>query len=394
MKKYTLNLLFVLLLSNFLFAQEEYFVQINPFTASYNIIDSLPVVKWIQGASSFDKINKRYIFYGEDVNINSHLYNINATNGSIISSQSSVNYLILMKFDNLTGILYGIQYTTTLANANFVSINPTNLTYTIINPININSLNGDVTFDDINKRFIFIGDNSFGIHCLFSIDALTGYIISEPPLSNNISGIQFDNSSGKLYGLQWDNNSHTENFASINIANGTATIINSIPIIDQNWYYSTFDEINKRYTFIWTGNSGIHYLYTINASNGLVISNPSFPAFTNTYNLIEPKYDNSSGNLYALHWGSLGEISTGIKEHNQNLGIKIYPNPARQSFNVELPQQQNFNLFVFDITGRKVVEIKNATGTIKVDCSSFNSGVYYVRAINEKTVLTNKFIKE
>lgn len=392
-RKYFINL-FLLLLSNLLFAQVEYLVQVNPATCSYTIIDSLPGVKWIGGGSSFDKINKRYIFDGQDINHNDYLYSIDAVNGSIISNPPWANYFSLMKFDNSTGILYGIHWLTILAaDADLVSINPTTLNYTIIHHINITGLSSDVAFDDINQRFIFIANDSTGNRCLFCIDAITGTIISKPPMSGNVSGIEFDNSTGNLYGLQWDGGLQTEYFVSINIANGTTTIISSIPSVDQNWDYSTFDEINKRYTFVWFGTNN-NYLYTINATNGLVISNPSLPVFTNSYNLVEFKYDNSTGNLYALHWGLIEEANDILEINNQKAEMRTYPNPAQHSFNIELPQQQNFNLLVYDVTGRKIYEIKNAIGTVKVDCSGFSNGIYFIQATNNENTLTYKLIKE
>jgi hypothetical protein len=85
---------------------------------------------------------------------------------------------------------------------------------------------------------------------------------------------------------------------------------------------------------------------------------------------------------------------TGITEfYNENLTIKAYPNPAQQSFNIELPNQQTFNLFVYDVTGKKIYQRTNATGTTKIDCSNFNTGIYFVQAVNEKMVLSCKFIK-
>ena len=80
--------------------------------------------------------------------------------------------------------------------------------------------------------------------------------------------------------------------------------------------------------------------------------------------------------------------------NNQNSELKIYPNPAQQYFIVELPKEQNFSLLVYDVTGQKVYENKNAIGTVKVDCSNFSNGIYFVRAVNQRTVLTGKMIKE
>lgn len=394
LKKNILNL-FTLLVSNLSFGQVEYFARVNPATCNYTIIDSLSGVKWISGGSDFDKINKKYIFHGQDINQNGYLYSVDAVNGSIISNPPWANYFSLMKFDNATGVLYGIHWLNTLAaGADFVSINPANFTYTVIHAVNITGLTGNVTFDDISHKFIFIGNDSIGNKCLFSIDVATGNIVSKPILNSNVSGIQFDNSSGNLYGLQWDNSLQIEYFVTINITTGNTTIISSIPLVNTNYNYSTFDEINKRYTFVWTDSNTKNYLYTINATNGLVISNPSFPVFISPYNLLEFKYDNSSGYLYALHWGVDSEI-TGVTEiNNKNSEIKIYPNPAQQFFIVELPKEHNFNLLVYDVTGRAMNEIKNATGTIKVDCSNLSSGIYFVKAVNQRTVLTGKMVKE
>ena len=104
----------------------------------------------------------------------------------------------------------------------------------------------------------------------------------------------------------------------------------------------------------------------------------------------------TSDTLGALRMG-IDAISlssaTGIKEYKPML-IFIYPNPVQQYFNIELPTQQAFALSITDITGRVVYINKNVSSAITIDASGFSSGVYYVQAINERTVLTSKFIKE
>ncbi|MFY9309962.1 MAG: T9SS type A sorting domain-containing protein [Bacteroidia bacterium] len=87
--------------------------------------------------------------------------------------------------------------------------------------------------------------------------------------------------------------------------------------------------------------------------------------------------------------------STGINEQYQQLTqLSIFPNPSNETFNITLPTQQTFTLSVTDISGRTVYTNKNATGTAKVDCSTFSPGIYFVKAINERTVLTGKLIKQ
>ncbi len=52
------------------------------------------------------------------------------------------------------------------------------------------------------------------------------------------------------------------------------------------------------------------------------------------------------------------------------------------------------NKYSLKFKGQKVYERKNDTGTVKVDCSNFGSGIYFVQAVNEKTILSCKLIKE
>lgn len=74
--------------------------------------------------------------------------------------------------------------------------------------------------------------------------------------------------------------------------------------------------------------------------------------------------------------------------------LSVFPSPCTSTFNIHLPNQQSFLLSVTDITGKKVYKNKNATGKITIDANSFSSGVYFVKAVNERTVLTVKMVKE
>jgi hypothetical protein len=52
------------------------------------------------------------------------------------------------------------------------------------------------------------------------------------------------------------------------------------------------------------------------------------------YNLIETRYDDSTGNLYALHWGPYPtyEDYAGIEQINNNTQRLIYPKPAQNNY--------------------------------------------------------------
>ncbi len=72
---------------------------------------------------------------------------------------------------------------------------------------------------------------------------------------------------------------------------------------------------------------------------------------------------------------------------------QMYPNPARQFFFIEMPWQEVFSLVIYDAIGRRIYVNQNVSGKFKVDCSRFASGVYFVSAINGRSVHTCKIVK-
>lgn len=129
---------------------------------------------------------------------------------------------------------------------------------------------------------------------------------------------------------------------------------------------------------------------TDNSGNGLVtVINTANDSISDT--LATGRSSASFGNFISTYTGEIANVSNlTIDEFN----ILIYPNPAQYNCNILLPNKLTFNLKIIDITSRKVFENKNATGNVTVDCSGFSSGVYFVKAVNENTVLTGKLVIE
>ncbi len=73
--------------------------------------------------------------------------------------------------------------------------------------------------------------------------------------------------------------------------------------------------------------------------------------------------------------------------------LSIYPNPLTNELSINLPTQENVDLTLFDIQGRKVFH-KIFLSNQKVTISSLESGVYFYEAITNDYKFIGKLIKE
>lgn len=280
-------------------------------------------------------------------------------------------------------------------------------------PCNSNTnARGEIKFSPDGNKIAFngngVGDpgyDSSNILALFDFNNNTG-IVSNPinlPYERGDYGLTFSPDNSKLYGTTWKAlNFGLSDFNTLyqfDLSSGNPiTIANSKQIIytfQVSSPYGSFGDIKlgpdgkiyvARHLTQQGGSDSLGVINTPNQAgvtcnyvhNGFYLGGKT--AYYGLNNYIE--YKNYCG-------------STGVQEsHSLPISISIYPNPAQQSFNIELPQQQNFNLLVYDVTGRKVYTNKNATGIVKVDCSNFSSGIYFVQAVNQVTILSSKLIKQ
>jgi acetyl esterase/lipase len=91
--------------------------------------------------------------------------------------------------------------------------------------------------------------------------------------------------------------------------------------------------------------------------------------------------------------GNCGTVGT-VDERSIQLDLNIYPNPSGQQFTVQLPQDKAFDLHIMDITGRMVMTKNDISGDQTFNGSSFNTGIYLVRATSEKMILTGRLMKQ
>lgn len=110
----------------------------------------------------------------------------------------------------------------------------------------------------------------------------------------------------------------------------------------------------------------------------------------------EYRVSNSNDEWYVriAHKSNSGSrISNSINDISK-LRVKAYPNPANQKLNVDIPKNSKSNLRITSLSGQVLLCENELNDSIKLDISSFKSGVYLLIISNNKSFITTKFIVE
>jgi hypothetical protein len=80
----------------------------------------------------------------------------------------------------------------------------------------------------------------------------------------------------------------------------------------------------------------------------------------------------------------------------ENSGFKVYPNPAKDNINFQLPgnvASTDLKLFVFNVTGEKLKEVMMQSAVTSIPVNAYTPGIYLYKVINKGEALyTGKFI--
>lgn len=80
-----------------------------------------------------------------------------------------------------------------------------------------------------------------------------------------------------------------------------------------------------------------------------------------------------------------------VKEASESIEVSVYPNPANDFLNVELPSSEPYDYKLLDASG-KVVSSGEVYNSGKIQLSGFVSGVYFLHVGNERGNAINRII--
>jgi hypothetical protein len=74
--------------------------------------------------------------------------------------------------------------------------------------------------------------------------------------------------------------------------------------------------------------------------------------------------------------------------------VKIYPNPSATSITIILPlSSPEFQISIFNFSGQEMITRQASGSCIDIDISHLPGGVYFIRIVDEGSVLVGKFVK-
>jgi hypothetical protein len=104
------------------------------------------------------------------------------------------------------------------------------------------------------------------------------------------------------------------------------------------------------------------------------------------------KTENSRGE--SDFWIVKYNIILDIIENSLLSATTLYPNPAKNTIQINTQDKTIEQINIYTITGSKVLQLDVDTVSPTVDVSSLASGVYYVQLYSGKNVALKKFVKE
>jgi len=105
---------------------------------------------------------------------------------------------------------------------------------------------------------------------------------------------------------------------------------------------------------------------------------------------------NGSGNtegdvIYLSMLSAEEDITISVGEHDLAHQVSMYPNPASNVLQIQLPEGSDLQLF--DLQGRVVEQRSTVKSQETLDVSGLQSGIYFVRVIHNGQAFTNRLLK-
>ena len=255
------------------------------------------------------------------------------------------------------------------------------------------SFNSGGSVDDYNMEDIDFEDNGFGADWVWTVHNNHTNPAVEVVSNPNPSGLNNSNNVAKFTSLA-DGEPWALTFTD-NV--GTFLLNNDTKIISVKVLKTVNSNFGIKLEYVDPTNNQVLYFNEIILPTTVINGNWEQLVFDfssqlgTAYNrlVVIPDFEQrSQTNISYFDQISFGSTaSTDIETFNN---ILVYPNPAKNYFNISADENKELRIEIFDVLANSVMEVNNAEK--KVDISSLKTGVYFVRIFAKGQYITKKLI--
>ena len=88
----------------------------------------------------------------------------------------------------------------------------------------------------------------------------------------------------------------------------------------------------------------------------------------------------------------IGDDCNNSNTNEINFSINIYPNPAREILNIEINNINNYNIEIYDFSGKNIYSKESKKSSYIVNLNSFPNGIYTIKIFSKEINYINKLI--
>ncbi|NBW71388.1 MAG: T9SS C-terminal target domain-containing protein [Flavobacteriia bacterium] len=238
---------------------------------------------------------------------------------------------------------------------------------------------GTATNGTYNQGMGFEAGNVFDIYAAANLSGIDAYIAT-----NAVAGAEV---YAKLYSVD---------------PSATTTAAAFVFVDESTPYILTAADLGQKITLALSAgaaplSAGVSYVVVLGsygdggATNDLVISTAGVSEASTSY-----YYDMTDNTWYYTTSTPMVRMnfdpSVGVNEVEDNLGLRVFPNPANEVINISLNKEVSATLTLLDVSG-KVVRTQTLNGiSTSINTASLNSGVYFVTINDGTSVSTQKVV--
>ncbi|MCB9241675.1 MAG: T9SS type A sorting domain-containing protein [Flavobacteriales bacterium] len=389
------------MLSLSVFGQGEFVIEFD--LANETIIKTGPKVEgltWIYpNERTFDQNNGRFILNSSNSSDDGiRLYSVNTSDGSTQYNPPLGISISTFQYSNATNTLYGLEQDNPNGVKYLVSINQVNgSTARIGNSIPSSAVyvGNPSAFDETNQVFTFIAPNSGSSPILYSIDVSDGTIIYNSTISlatgtvsQNIMHIDYDNSTGTLYGFLQDNGTGKYHLIEINPETAAFTTIGTGTTDASADGSGTIDEVNQEFIYLYRRSPGEYSVVHLDMSNGNQNNKIDVGLANTSDNLYGIEYDHNQEKLFAYHWESVSyeELQTQWVQTStppngsiwalETIGTTIFAGATNGGVYMSADQGASWTQRNGGLTNPRVYSMVAHDGNLFIGTGGSNAGVY------------------